>query len=394
VAKGEILIGGDPLGPDSPRSVRSRVAVILQDPSAQLLQPTVLEEVAFAARNLDLPSDTVDRECRRWISAFGLEDVLEADPATLSAGRQQLVLLAGALASRPRLLVADEPGAHLDPEWRSRVLQSMEGERRGGLALIWATQDPRELAAASRVLVMGESVAASDGPPSYYREEAATGDEALLELEVAPVSGHQGPRVETRRGFELRIGSRGVQAVTGPNGTGKSVLLASASGLEPIPQVRVTWMKETDWPPILVAQYPERLFFEEFVRDEVAFAARSRGMSRDEIEARSHECFSVLNMEDITKRRLWELSGGARRLVEVVAALIAPAPLIALDEPTAGLDGIRRRGLADLVRKRAKCSAVLIASQDVEWLTMAGARLVEVGHATVPISPSISKKTD
>jgi len=374
--------------------VRSRVAVILQDPSAQLLQPTVAEEVAFAARNLDLPPDTVDHECRRWISAFGLDDVLEADPATLSAGRQQLVLLAGALAARPRLLVADEPGAHLDPEWRSRVLGSIESERRGGMAVVWATQDPRELAAASRVLVMGES-ATTSARPADRREEAETVDEALLELDVAPVSGEHGPRVDTPRGFELRIGSRGVQAVTGPNGAGKSVLLAAASGLEPIPQVRVTWKRETAWPPILVAQYPERLFFEEFVRDEVAFAARSRGMSRDEIEARTHECFATLNMDpDLPKRRLWELSGGARRLVEVVAALVAPAPLIALDEPSAGLDEIRRRGLADLLRDRAKCSAVLIASQDLEWLTMAGARLTEIGHVTVPISPSLSKKTD
>ena len=394
VAKGEVLIGGDRLGPESPRQVRSRVAVILQDPSAQLLQPTVAEEVAFAARNLDLPPETVDRECRRWISAFGLEDVLESDPSTLSAGRQQLVLLAGALAARPQLLVADEPGAHLDPVWRGRVLESIEGERRGGMAVVWATQDPLELAAASRVLVVGESATASDVPVSDHREEAASDGEALLELEVAPVSDHHGPRVETPGGFELRIGSKGVQAVTGPNGAGKSVLLATASGLEPIPQVRVTWKKEMAWPPILVAQYPERLFFEEFVRDEVAFAAHSRGMSRDEIEARSQHCFSVLNMDAMAKRRLWELSGGARRLVEVVAALIAPAPLIALDEPTAGLDGIRRRGLAELVRRRAKCSAVLIASQDLEWLEMAGARLTPIGHATVSISPSLSKKTD
>jgi energy-coupling factor transporter ATP-binding protein EcfA2 len=372
--------------------------VILQDPSSQLLQSTVRDEIAFASRNLDVPAEVVDRECDRWITRFGLGDLLDLDPASLSAGRQQLVLIAGALAARPSLLIADEPGAHLDQESRLLVLEALAQERGKGLALVWASQDPGELAAADRILAMGEEGAhiAPEEEPTPMHDLAAPGfDEALLELRVAPRTGLSGPRVETVEGFVLRIGTHRIEAITGPNGTGKSVLLASAAGLEAIPQVAVSWKQDRPWPPILVAQYPERLFFEEVVRDEVAFAACSRGVDRSQALGEAQRCFDRLNLEsDLMTRRLWELSGGMRRLVEVVAALIAPACLVALDEPTAGLDRERREGLAELVRERAGSSAVLIASQDLRWLGRVGARLTPIGHATVSKTPSISKKTD
>ena len=45
-------------------------------------------------------------------------------------------------------------------------------------------------------------------------------------------------------------------------------------------------------------------------------------------------------------RKTWSLSGGEKRLVSLAGALIAPTTLLALDEPTAGLDPARRAGLA------------------------------------------------
>ena len=91
---------------------------VLQDPTSQLLQPTVREELLFTAVNLGHDSADLLRDARRWAERFGLSASLEQDPHTLSAGNQQLVLLLAALIARPGLLIADEAGAHLDPEVR------------------------------------------------------------------------------------------------------------------------------------------------------------------------------------------------------------------------------------------------------------------------------------
>src|SRR6185369_1284718 len=89
-----------------------RIATILQDPSVQLFAPTVAEEIGLTALHLGFTRERIDAEVRRRAAALGLAEDLLRDPRTLSAGRQQLVLLAAALACEPDLLVADEPGAH------------------------------------------------------------------------------------------------------------------------------------------------------------------------------------------------------------------------------------------------------------------------------------------
>jgi ABC-type multidrug transport system ATPase subunit len=74
----------------------------------------------------------------------------------------------------------------------------------------------------------------------------------------------------------------------------------------------------------------------------------------------------------------------------VVAALVAPAGLVLLDEPTAGLDPARRAALADLVRERARASPVVVASQDQAWIAALGAQVLTLepapGVAVVDLS--------
>src|SRR6185295_17372994 len=98
--------------------------------------------------------ERIEAEVHRRAAALGLEGDLRRDPRTLSAGRQQLVLLAAALACEPDLLVADEPGAHLDSATRGLVLDALRQECTRGLAVLWATQEEAERRAASRPVRM------------------------------------------------------------------------------------------------------------------------------------------------------------------------------------------------------------------------------------------------
>jgi energy-coupling factor transporter ATP-binding protein EcfA2 len=175
------------------------------------------------------------------------------------------------------------------------------------------------------------------------------------------------------------VPATGVTALTGRNGAGKSVLLSAAAGLLRLAQVEVS-PGHLDPPPIFSAQYPELQMFEERVADEVAFAAVSRGAGRPDTLAQAAEAFERLGLPGagFLGRRSFELSAGEKRLVQSVAALVAPASAVLLDEPTAGLDPGRRAALATLVSARAERSPVLVASQDGEWLGWVGARLEPV----------------
>ena len=402
-SEGTVELDGRPVLPpphvrghlaDSP--TRASLAVILQDPGVQMLQATVSEELVFAARNLGRPAVEVERAAAGWAARLGLEPLLGRDPHTLSAGQQQLVLVAASMVAGPRVLIADEPGAHLDAAARARVLRAVREEVDRGLAVVWASQDASELAAADQVVWLG-------GPRAPARARGGGTSEhgpALLTLEVAPESawrdGVGGPRVPTGRALEIVVPARGVTALTGPNGSGKSVILAAAAGWIPCRQVVTRWSEPPPTPPIIATQYPEHQLFEEVVAEELVWAASSRGLERERVLGVAASYLDELDIEPLgfLGRRLWSLSGGERRIAAVLGALVAPASLRVLDEPTAGLDPERRAALAGVIARAATTCPVLLASQDMVWVDSVASCTVTMGAETVPAVPSHSEKTD
>jgi energy-coupling factor transporter ATP-binding protein EcfA2 len=375
---GEVTLDGEPI---ARARERGAVAVVLQEPSSQLLEPTVAEELAFTARNLAMPGESIEREVRRWVERFGLEPDLGLDPRALSAGRQQLVLLAAALVSRPRFLAADEACAHLDAAARAGVMEELRRAVGEGLGVLWVTQDEGEIALADRPVILGAASVPTLRPQFPVQRPPA---EIALRLTVAPWDGVAGPHVACREPLAIDVPATGVTALVGPNGAGKSVLLSAAAGLLRLDQIDVS-PKRLDPPAILSAQYPELQMFEERVADEVAFAAVSRGAGREAVMARAARAFERLGLtgEAFLGRRAFELSAGEKRLVQAVGALLAPASAVLLDEPTAGLDPGRMAALAALVVERAATDPVIVASQDQEWLEWLGSRTQSVGATHV-----------
>jgi ABC-2 type transport system ATP-binding protein len=127
---GEVrLMGRDPLR--DPRA-REGVGVVFERPSLPDGMP-VAEVLAYAARILGAPGEAVE-----WaVDAAGLRGHEWKRFSELSAGLKQRAALAHALLARPRLVVADEPTANLDPVERVRILDTIaELSRREGVSFL------------------------------------------------------------------------------------------------------------------------------------------------------------------------------------------------------------------------------------------------------------------
>jgi putative ABC transport system ATP-binding protein len=146
---GEVYIDGTLLtGFASPAA---GVAVVLQGYGLVSLL-TAAENVEVALRAAGRPARTVGAAARAALSQLGLEAHADQLVEELSGGQQQRTAVARALALEPRLLIADEPTAELDPAARAVALARMfEVPARGG-SLVLATHDPEVAERCDRVL--------------------------------------------------------------------------------------------------------------------------------------------------------------------------------------------------------------------------------------------------
>lgn len=116
-----------------------RVAMVFQDPDAQIVTGTVLDEVAFGPENLLLPADEVLERAERALKLVGLWDRRAGNPDVLSGGGRQRLAIACALALASPVLVLDEPTANLDPAGIDEVyavLRELASERDHAIVLV------------------------------------------------------------------------------------------------------------------------------------------------------------------------------------------------------------------------------------------------------------------
>lgn len=116
--RGEVRVHGlDPVADEA--RLRERVGVVFSNPAAQLIMPTVREDLAFSLRGRRREGRRLARiEIAERVDAMLAASPLEGrgdDPAfSLSGGQQQLLALMGVLIAEPELVIADEPTALLD----------------------------------------------------------------------------------------------------------------------------------------------------------------------------------------------------------------------------------------------------------------------------------------
>jgi putative ABC transport system ATP-binding protein len=185
-SSGTVYIDGQPLrgfaGPEL------GVALVLQGYGLVSLL-TAAENVEIALRAAGRPARDARRISRTVLTQLGLEAHADQLTEELSGGQQQRTAVARALALEPRLLIADEPTAELDPAARAIALAAMFDVAAGGGSLVLATHDPEVATRCDRILDLRSGQLLTS-------QELADSEAAALGQEAAPkpaVLGSTGP---------------------------------------------------------------------------------------------------------------------------------------------------------------------------------------------------------
>ena len=212
-SSGRVLVDGlDASLPSNARAVRSTVSLVFQSPPDQIVASVVEEDVAFGPENLGLSRSEIASRVAEALEAVGLAEERRRPPHFLSAGQQQRLAVAGALAMKSRCVAFDEATAMLDPPSREAILSLMDDLAARGVTVVHVTHDMSEAVRARRLVALDCGRIVFDGESEeFFRsicEEARGGLSCLVAppaLRLARVLGIPGSARETAASMAARL---------------------------------------------------------------------------------------------------------------------------------------------------------------------------------------------
>jgi ABC-type branched-subunit amino acid transport system ATPase component len=301
----------------------------------------------------------VAAEAARLLAAVGLTDRADAPAANLSHGDQRLLEIAIALATRPQLLLLDEPLAGLSAPDRVRVAALIRALR-GSVTIVLIDHDiDQVLALSDRITVLHQGRVIAEGGPAEIQKNAEVQSAYLGHLKVAESAPAGRARTATAallsvsgvdafygkshvlHGVSLDVCPGEVVALLGRNGAGKTTTLAAITGVVPPRRGRIAYRGRdvAGWPPEAIARLgvglvPQgrRIFPNLTVLENLTIARRGeRGWTLERVLATFPKLAQLRHARGAT------LSGGELQLLAIARALMGNVDLLLLDEPFEGL---------------------------------------------------------
>lgn len=130
-----------------PRQLVRRIGSVFQDPRHQFVASTVADELAVGLRRTGAAQTEIAARTGELLTRLRLDHLARANPFTLSGGEQRRLSVATALATRPGLLVLDEPTFGQDARTWAELVELLRGLLTDGTALVAATHDEAFVAA-------------------------------------------------------------------------------------------------------------------------------------------------------------------------------------------------------------------------------------------------------
>ena len=160
-------------------------------------------------------------------------------------------------------------------------------------------------------------------------------------------------------------------ALVGANGAGKSTLLYNLNGiLTGYGKIRIDKLdlNKNNLAKIrgmvgVVFQNPDDQLFSSTVFEDVAYGPIYQGFKKADVIVKVESALNSVGMSDYKNRNPYHLSSGEKKRIAIATVLSMQPSILALDEPTAGLDPRARRGLIELLSRLPH--TIVIATHDL-----------------------------
>lgn len=393
-SSGSIEVGGQRIVPMTPeRAANLGISISYQHP-AVLDDLSVLENLRVALPHAVFEGGPPQAVARRMLDDVGLHVPLKARAESLTVPQKHLLEIAKAFATRPKVLILDEPTAALDQDATEMLFERIRGLASKGSSVIYITHRLAELRQiADRVTVL------RDGRYQGSAQVADVTDEDLLRMIVGrslasafpPKSGDAAPPINftvaglTGKGFRdvsFEVGRGQIIGIAGVDGNGQAELMRALAGLLSW-DGRITLNGRTlgaadvqDMAAYMPSdRHSEGLAQDLTVRENATFTALDRFatagiLSRPKELAEVRATFGSLAVKTPgIDARISALSGGNQQKVVMARALMSRPGFIIADQPTQGVDVGARFEIYRILREVSQMGTpVIVNSSDAAEL--------------------------
>ncbi len=408
--KGEVLFSSKSVETMNQRVEACKIGYVTQNPDQQIVTDRVWHELAFNLENLGIEEDEIRRRVAEIAVFFGITSWFHSSISQLSGGQKQILNLAAIMITRPELLLLDEPTSQLDPiatENFMNLLARIHTEL--GTTIVLAEHRLEEAYAKvnrcmfmenGKVLCFAKQHSVTKFLLEHHKEaflllplqarfpakikqvysiSTISGAKQFVEQNIQKVMKqpadiglswdkkreilafqHVWFRYEKNgtdilKDFSLQISEGQFLAIVGGNGQGKSTYLSLAAGIQRPYRGKVR--KKKGAMVSLLPQNPQDLFWKDTVKEELT-----------SISEKIEWVVEKLQIGELLDKHPYDLSGGQQQTVALGKVLLTKPDILLLDEPTKGVDQIRKKKLGKLFMQLNKEGiTIIMVSHDVDF---------------------------
>lgn len=395
----------------------SKIGFVMQNPEHQIVTDKVWHELGFGLENMGLPQNEIALRVCEMASYFGIESWFEKSVSELSGGQKQLLNLASVMAMQPDILILDEPTAQLDPIAATDFINTLKKLNTDFSVTVIIVEHRLEevIPICDNLIVLKDGVVTHNGDPRTVIKQLEEDDDILSAMPSSvrlyhslrgkgscPLTVREGRRFlqdnfgnkitslpdekyvhnknavlefkevffryernlpDVLKGINLSVYENEIFCILGGNGSGKTTTLNTAAGLIKAysGSVKVFGKKIKEYKNqtlykeclSMLPQDVETVFLKNTVNEELS------GVDTGELP------FDISHLLD---KHPYDLSGGEQQLVALAKVLAAKPKLLLMDEPTKGLDTIKKAQIINILKQlKQRKVTVVIVTHDVEF---------------------------
>lgn len=404
---GQVMVEGSDISSKRPQDLAGLVGYVNQRPESAFVTELVVDEIAYGMEQLGFPVPEIQQRVNDISKQLGIEDLLNCRIDLLSAGQQQRLAIAAALAAGQKILLLDEPSAALDSESATNLWQLLRSlvDDHGVLVIVAEHRIEEAISFADSVtLLKGDGSAVKIRanledifkflPDWDKKKQSANASSFNSKLPLLKVSdfdfSYPGSMKPTINGASFDLNKGEVVALLGPNGSGKTTLLMSIAGILPSGPGNISFRSRDISKLSKNERFAALAVIPHRASDLLFLGSVSKELSEADAYASSPPNTTSSIFENLIGRinpsiHPRDLSTGQQLALAIALQISVGAELVLLDEPTRGLDPDAKNALANQIRiLTEQGKAVLLATHDATFANQVAHRNLSIlgGHVS------------